>query len=190
MASGDFQFLLFVLLLLRVRCFSPNKRDTSQSYISKGIWRQGIGSFVRNSYVSTLCPVVICPYLCTSEHRLRAQVTVISAEAPMASGDCRLILRGLHGLRACNNNDNNDNNQTTIIHTIIRRLILWGLRRLLGPSRGQVPLSGPEKGRPSGRRGEAQGMEMTWELFLFGFLLIIIIINSYLWFLFEWPGRY
>ena len=38
-----------------------------QSYMSKGIWRQGIGSFVRNSCVSTLCPVVICPYLCTSE---------------------------------------------------------------------------------------------------------------------------
>ena len=29
------------------------------SYRSKGIWRQGIGSFVRNSYVSTLHPVVI-----------------------------------------------------------------------------------------------------------------------------------
>ena len=27
-----------------------------------------IGSFVGNSYVSTLCPVVICPYLCTSEN--------------------------------------------------------------------------------------------------------------------------
>ena len=38
-----------------------------QSYISKGIWRQGKGSFVRNSYVSTRCPVVICPYLCTSD---------------------------------------------------------------------------------------------------------------------------
>ena len=33
-----------------------------QSYMSKGIWRQGIGSFVRYFYVSTLCPVVICPY--------------------------------------------------------------------------------------------------------------------------------
>ena len=27
---------------------------------------RAIGSFVRNSYVSTLCPVVICPYLCLS----------------------------------------------------------------------------------------------------------------------------
>ena len=39
----------------------------NQSYMSKGTWRQGIGSFVRNSHVSTLCPVVICPYLCTSD---------------------------------------------------------------------------------------------------------------------------
>ena len=28
---------------------------------------RAIGSFVRHSYVSTLCPDVICPYLCTSE---------------------------------------------------------------------------------------------------------------------------
>ena len=37
-------------------------RSPSQSYISKGIWRQGIGSFVRNSCVSTLGPLIICPY--------------------------------------------------------------------------------------------------------------------------------
>ena len=43
------------------------QQDTQQSYISKGIRRQGIGSFVRSSHVSTLCPVVICPSLCTSE---------------------------------------------------------------------------------------------------------------------------
>ena len=42
-----------------------------QSYISKGIRRQGTGSFVRNSYVSTRCSVVICPYLCTSEPSCR-----------------------------------------------------------------------------------------------------------------------
>ena len=34
-----------------------------KSYIAKGIRRLGIGSFVRSSYVSTLCPVVIRPYL-------------------------------------------------------------------------------------------------------------------------------
>ena len=42
-------------------------RAHTQSYISKGIQRQGIGSFVRHSYVSRLCPVVMRPYLCTSE---------------------------------------------------------------------------------------------------------------------------
>ena len=41
-----------------------------QSYRSKGIWRQGIGSFDRNSCDSTRCPVVICPYLCTSDQCL------------------------------------------------------------------------------------------------------------------------
>ena len=35
--------------------------------IDKGIERQGTGSFVRSSYVSTLCPVVMCPSLRTSE---------------------------------------------------------------------------------------------------------------------------
>ena len=40
----------------------------AQSYIRKGIGRQGIGSFcITNPYVSTLRPVVMCPYLCTSE---------------------------------------------------------------------------------------------------------------------------
>ena len=38
-----------------------------QSCTSKFIRRQGIGSFARTCYVSTLLPVVICPYLCTSE---------------------------------------------------------------------------------------------------------------------------
>ena len=46
-----------------------------QSYISKGIRRQGIGSFVRNSYVSTLCPVVVCPSLCTPEEPRMTQTT-------------------------------------------------------------------------------------------------------------------
>ena len=43
----------------------PPRCRTLRSYISKGTGRQGIGSFVRNSCVR--CPVVICPYLCTSE---------------------------------------------------------------------------------------------------------------------------
>ena len=42
-------------------------QDIVRATISKGIRRQGIGSFIRNSYVSTLCPVVMCPYVCTSD---------------------------------------------------------------------------------------------------------------------------
>ena len=55
-----------------IRWVSEDTRPSlkCQSYMSKGIWRQGVGSFVRKSYVSTLCPVVTCPYLCTSESDL------------------------------------------------------------------------------------------------------------------------
>ena len=45
--------------------FCRRRRCLHQSYVSKGIWRQGIGSFAMNSQVSTLRPVVTCPYLCT-----------------------------------------------------------------------------------------------------------------------------
>ena len=38
-----------------------------QSCTRRGIGRQGVGTFLRNSYVSTLCPVVLCPYQCTSD---------------------------------------------------------------------------------------------------------------------------
>ena len=39
---------------------------TTPLFFSRSYIRKGIGSFVRN-YVSTLCPVVIWPYLCTSD---------------------------------------------------------------------------------------------------------------------------
>ena len=44
-----------------------------QSYISKSVWRQGTGSSARNSYASTLRPVVACPwyiyiYICIYTH--------------------------------------------------------------------------------------------------------------------------
>ena len=45
-----------------------------------------MGSFVRNVYVLTLCPVVIRPYLCTSDSL------------------------SLRVVKSANNNDNNDNN--------------------------------------------------------------------------------
>ena len=58
----------------------PSRLGTdAQSYIRKGIWRQGIGSFVRKAYVSTLCPVVVCPYLCTSETRSRTSMSAVGA---------------------------------------------------------------------------------------------------------------
>ena len=63
--------------------------SNSQSYMSKGIWvwRQGIGSFVRISNVSTPCPVVICPYSCTSEIQLVKvpALNVMSMGAPVLS---------------------------------------------------------------------------------------------------------
>ena len=40
-----------------------------QKCTSKDIWRQGIVSKHRNSLQKSLCPVVICPYLCSSETR-------------------------------------------------------------------------------------------------------------------------
>ena len=64
-----------------------------QSYISKGIWRQGIGSFVRNSSASTLCPVVICPCLCTSDlgswetDRRRCPAVATACRAPETSNN-------------------------------------------------------------------------------------------------------
>ena len=44
--------------------FSPH---FGQKCTSKGIWRQGIVSKHGNSLQKSLCPVVICPYLCSSD---------------------------------------------------------------------------------------------------------------------------
>ena len=41
--------------------------DSSQKCTSKGISRQGIVLKHRDSLQKSLCPVVICPYLCSSE---------------------------------------------------------------------------------------------------------------------------
>ena len=51
----------------------------TQSCNNKCIGRQGIGS----SYVSALCPVVICPYLCTSDSR-RADRGLRRERAPVS----------------------------------------------------------------------------------------------------------
>ena len=44
-----------------------------RSYISTGIWRQGIVLKHRISLRKSLCPVVICPYFCNSEQRATEQ---------------------------------------------------------------------------------------------------------------------
>ena len=45
-----------------------HRPPSGRSYISKGIYdSRAVALSVRNSYVSTLCPVVRCPYLYTSE---------------------------------------------------------------------------------------------------------------------------
>ena len=51
---------------MRPRDIERDHGSRAQSY-TEGIGRRRVDSFVTNSYVSTLCPVVICPYLCTSE---------------------------------------------------------------------------------------------------------------------------
>ena len=56
--------------------------------LSKGIWRQVVGSLVRNSYVSyisTLCPVVNCPYFCTSDTCSCGGTNYISASTSRSS---------------------------------------------------------------------------------------------------------
>ena len=46
-----------------------------QKYTGKGTWRQGIVVKHRNSSYKGLCPVVICPYLCSSESSLAQKQT-------------------------------------------------------------------------------------------------------------------
>ena len=78
------------------------RRVFSQSYISKGIWRQGIGSFVRNSNLSTLCPVVICPYVCTSDfHGEWACSAARGAEGAGSLGPCIVYHSVIYQLHIC-----------------------------------------------------------------------------------------
>ena len=76
---------------------SPENLPFTRSHISKGIGRRGIGSFVRNSYVSTLCPLVICPYLCTSDSRARHAAMAPRYTQPSASLPWRLSRRAFRG---------------------------------------------------------------------------------------------
>ena len=79
-----------------LRDLAPRLATGLQSCISRSICRQCIGSFVRNSYVSTLCPVVICPYLCTSEAwtpRAAASRSWRSPSSPRCCGGGLVTLR-------------------------------------------------------------------------------------------------
>ena len=77
---------MLTLTTITIRLFAPTRLFPLRTYLSRPFFsahagysirscisqgRQGVGSFVRNSYVSTLCTVVICPYLCTSNHGMR-----------------------------------------------------------------------------------------------------------------------
>ena len=42
-------------------------RERERERDTQGRMTKGHGLFARISYVSTLCPNIICPYLCTSE---------------------------------------------------------------------------------------------------------------------------
>ena len=94
--------IIIILLIFIIMISCPPRRlaslpRASQSYMSKGIWRQGKGPFVGNSYVSTLCPVGICPYLCTSEFPPRG-LTLLRRHS---SGIRNQILSGHWLARAC-----------------------------------------------------------------------------------------
>ena len=64
---------------------SDSRRASVQSYISKGNSYDDRAQAlrVRSSYVSTLCPVVICPSLCTSD--LLACLLLASAGLPLSN---------------------------------------------------------------------------------------------------------
>ena len=79
---------------------------------NEGIGRQGTGSFLRSSWVSTLRPVVICPYLCTPDPRDRRQLRTgvlcraftepsLSDRQPIAMRSFTLVVGTAVGLSNC-----------------------------------------------------------------------------------------
>ena len=69
--SSLFGPLLPLMSSLRQSAWPDQKAQgrNARSCVSKGVWRRGVGSFVRNSYVSTLMPCRPVPLLVTSEMR-------------------------------------------------------------------------------------------------------------------------
>ena len=78
---------------------SPLSVAMFQKGTSKGLWQQGIVLKHRNSLQRSLCPVVICPYLCSSDmFQSAASLFVLGderCERPVAPRGCRTG----HGLR-------------------------------------------------------------------------------------------
>ena len=68
-----------------------------QECTSKDIWRQGIASRHRISLQKSLCPVVICPYLCSSDysaplHMLRPGILLLLSSSSVVVLSLLLLL--------------------------------------------------------------------------------------------------
>ena len=79
---------------------SAKKYSGEEDSELQGICRQGIGSFVRNSYVSTLRPVVLCPDLCTPE-RHAGRLAFRAPDRGAERGACGWVLRRRLARKEC-----------------------------------------------------------------------------------------
>ena len=74
----------------------------SQKCTRKGIWRQGIVLKYRNSLQKSLCPVVLCPYLCSSEsHMTVVQCCTVQNSESHRIASCCMSLHVFTCLRHC-----------------------------------------------------------------------------------------
>ena len=95
------RMLLIMMMIPIVRTLTI----LNQSYTNKGIWRRGIDSIVRHSCVSTLCPVVIRPYLCISEMMIIMTLLLL------------LLLMMMMNIMITNDDNNHDTTTTTTTTT-------------------------------------------------------------------------
>ena len=69
-------------------------REAPQKCTSKGIRRQGVVSKHRSSLEKSLCPAVVCPYLCSSEAPREGGVPRVHADQPArGAGPLRSLLQ-------------------------------------------------------------------------------------------------
>ena len=76
-------------------CHNMEKESVIQECTSKGVWRQGILLKHRSSSQKSLCPVVVCPYLCSSELFVKLWVISCSSVALTCLGDAKVTNQGL-----------------------------------------------------------------------------------------------